>query len=207
MYYPPYLCGYCKRTTIVNRRRLRSIQPGLPISIPNVSSHIIFSVLLLLQLIMQIQARMADSGQGSLLSKPDHFLPFIKHALTRSTARNMQGHARDFADSDSDSDDETPDSESFTPDDEMTETSVNLLLALLEGGSTEQDSNQLFNRVHQRTQIFPLEHRHFSMIFTFSLKRYREGERPLCVPRPRSQDGDNGSTGINIRTPKSPSLA
>lgn len=39
----------------------------------------------------------------------------------------------DAADEDGDSDDDMPDSERFTADDEMTETSVNLLLSILEG--------------------------------------------------------------------------
>jgi hypothetical protein len=103
--------------------------------------------LLLLQLVMQIQTTLTDSkeGQTNMLTQPGHILTFIKHALenTRKADRKLQYPRQSQVpsqdvnsagnQSDSDSDDESPDSEAYTPDDEMAETSITLLLSVLEG--------------------------------------------------------------------------
>lgn len=76
-------------------------------------------------------------------------MTFVKHALdtTASTSSTnpidkATSHVADMnlhvsldeeQLSDADSDDDMEDSERFTPDDEMTETSINLLLSILEG--------------------------------------------------------------------------
>lgn len=99
-----------------------------------------------------MQTQLADAGSSSnILKKPEHILTFVKHALESAGAsapRHEEAHSvNDFAaklrisdppqaadvDEDGDSDDDMPDSEKFTADDEMTETSVNLLLSILEG--------------------------------------------------------------------------
>lgn len=108
--------------------------------------------LLYLQLIMQIQAQLADaSSSTNILKKPEHILMFVKHALEdkriskkpQALARRPKqaglglGDLRIVPDSDDevdsgDSDDEDEGSEN-TVSDEITATTLNLLLALLEG--------------------------------------------------------------------------
>ena len=110
--------------------------------------------LLYLQLIVQIQAQLADTGSSAnMLKKPEHILMFIKHALEDTqTARKPQRPVKrpkqtglglddlkivpdsdneDEIDSE-DSDDEDEGSVDTVPD-EVTVTALNLLLALLEG--------------------------------------------------------------------------
>ena len=111
--------------------------------------------LLYLQLIIQIQAQLADaSSSTNILKKPDHILMFVKHALedtqlsrkpqmpVRRPKRSGLGldDLRIVPDSDGedeidsgDSDDEDEGSTKTVPD-EITVTTLNLLLALLEGG-------------------------------------------------------------------------
>ena len=110
--------------------------------------------LLYLQLIVQIQAQLADaSSSTNILKKPEHILMFIKHALedaqmskkpqtsVRKPKRTGLGldDLRIVPDPDNedgidsgDSDDEDEGSVDAVPD-EITITTLNLLLALLEG--------------------------------------------------------------------------
>jgi len=110
--------------------------------------------LLYLQLIMQIQAQLTDASPSTnILKKPEHILMFVKHALEdaqvsgkpkRSPRRpNRTGLGLDdlriVPDSvgqdeigSGDSDDEDEGSPNAAPD-EITVTTLNLLLALLEG--------------------------------------------------------------------------
>ncbi|KAI0262307.1 hypothetical protein BC834DRAFT_828992 [Gloeopeniophorella convolvens] len=113
--------------------------------------------LLFLQLIIQVQTQISKDGPSSnnLLSKPEHILSFIKHALqagspssesvqklpTKATARQgltmndlriVPEEEQEDLDMDEDSDDETPGLEGVQPDDEMTVTAFNLLLSVLE---------------------------------------------------------------------------
>ena len=108
--------------------------------------------LLYLQLIVQIQARLADtSSSTNMLKKPEHILVFVKHALedaqmprkSQMTVRKRTGLGlddlmiiSDSGDEDEigsgDSDDEDEGSANAAPD-EITVTTLNLLLALLEG--------------------------------------------------------------------------
>lgn len=114
--------------------------------------YIIRRTLLYLQLITQIQAQLADaSSSTNILKKPEHILMFVKHALedaqiskrpqtpTRRPKRTGLGldDLRIVPDSEGedeigsgDSDDEG-DSANAAPD-EITVTTLNLLLALLE---------------------------------------------------------------------------
>lgn len=96
-----------------------------------------------------MQTKLSDGSSSSdMLKKPTHILTFIKHALesakadshgsnTRPINRSPRDRCRDDQeddiDSDEDSDDDTPDAIPYTADDEMTETSINLLLSILEG--------------------------------------------------------------------------
>jgi hypothetical protein len=112
--------------------------------------------LLFLQLIVQVQSRMSrdDTSSNNILSKPEHVLTFIKHALQSDAvqdsppsvdASSRQGlRMNDLRivseddidgdnDSEADSDDETPDLQGVRPNDEMTITALNLLLSILEG--------------------------------------------------------------------------
>ncbi|CAK5275656.1 unnamed protein product [Mycena citricolor] len=82
--------------------------------------------LLYLQLVVQMQTQLAD-GPSTILGNPSHILSFVRHVL--------ETKPEDAKDEDSDSDDDTPNAEIIGPDDEMTETAVNLLLAVLEGTS------------------------------------------------------------------------
>lgn len=75
--------------------------------------------LLLLQLVIQMQTKLTSS---SILSKPDHILTFVKHALEVPET------------GEDDSDDDSPDS--LPADDEIVETSVHLLLSVLEANQT-----------------------------------------------------------------------
>ena len=96
-------------------------------------------------------------SSSNLLSKPEHILSFIKHALQNDTTQNtapkraskgprpQQGltvedlrivpeeEQSDDADMEHDSDDETPGFQGARPNDEMTITALNLLLSILEG--------------------------------------------------------------------------
>lgn len=111
--------------------------------------------LLYLQLIMQIQAQLADaSSSTNILKKPEHILVFVNHALedTRISRKPQMSVRRpkqaglglddlrivpDSNDDEDeigseDSDDEDEGSTNTVPD-EITVTTLNLLLALLEG--------------------------------------------------------------------------
>ncbi len=114
--------------------------------------------LLFLQLIVQVQSRMSrdDTSSNNILSKPEHVLTFIKHALqsgiVQDTAQSSvdpssrQGltmndlrivpekDADEDTDTEGDSDDEIPGLKGARPNDEMTITALNLLLSILEGG-------------------------------------------------------------------------
>lgn len=114
----------------------------------------IYRTLLYLQLIIQIQSKLADTTSSSnILKKPEHILLFIKHSLesgssTETPKKSDEVRAKrhglglddlrivpeqeDTLDSE-DSDDEIPDDEDAAPDEEMTVTTINLLLAILEG--------------------------------------------------------------------------
>lgn len=105
---------------------------------------------------MQIQTEMSDGSKSAgLFSKPIQILTFIKQALdTALTARpqvplptkqktstgdlrlsdlRLNVTVEEDPYSDGDSDDDLDDSEAFTADDEMKETTITLLLSVLEG--------------------------------------------------------------------------
>ncbi|KAG5646622.1 hypothetical protein DXG03_002926 [Asterophora parasitica] len=104
--------------------------------------------LLYLQTIMQMQAHLTDGKSSSnILYKPTHLLFFIKHVLEPSTPAHREEKQRPktgtenlrFVDSDDElsdegdsDDDNTPGADVITADGEMIETSVNLLLSILE---------------------------------------------------------------------------
>ena len=97
------------------------------------------------------------SRDDNILSKPEHVLTFIKHALQSDTAQGKaprqasvdpssrqgltMGDLRIVSevdpdednDTEADSDDETPGLQGARPNDEMTITALNLLLSILEG--------------------------------------------------------------------------
>lgn len=98
-----------------------------------------------------------DTSSNNILSKPEHVLTFIKHALQSDNvqdappkqasvdASSRQGlrmndlrivsedDVDEDYDSEADSDDETPGLQGARPNDEMTITALNLLLSILEG--------------------------------------------------------------------------
>jgi len=110
--------------------------------------------LLYLQLIVQIQAQLADtSSSTNILKKPEHILMFVKHTLedtqvprkSHMTVRRpkrtglglddlriVSGSGDEGEMGSGDSDDEDEGSANVAPD-EITVTTLNLLLALLEG--------------------------------------------------------------------------
>ncbi|KAF8076354.1 hypothetical protein FPV67DRAFT_413223 [Lyophyllum atratum] len=106
--------------------------------------------LLYLQIIMQMQAQLTEGkSSANILCKPTHLLYFVKHVLepktpspSRTDRRHHDNNAMDklrlYPDQDDelfdegDSDDDTPGADIITDDEEMIETSVNLLLSILE---------------------------------------------------------------------------
>ena len=82
-----------------------------------------------------------EDTASNILHHPDHILSFILHVLESATIRTRSdaggGSSNDRLqfdiDEDEDSDDETQGSEVVGPDDEMIETAISLLLAILEG--------------------------------------------------------------------------
>ncbi|KAJ6539322.1 hypothetical protein B0H19DRAFT_961303 [Mycena capillaripes] len=96
--------------------------------------------LLYLQLVVQMQTQLSD-GPSTVLGKPTHIISFVKHALD-SGGRESEGkkepakinpfHLDLDGSEEGDSDDDTPGADIIYPDDEMIETAVNLLLAVLE---------------------------------------------------------------------------
>ncbi|KAG6919413.1 hypothetical protein DXG01_006296 [Tephrocybe rancida] len=105
--------------------------------------------LLYLQIIMQMQAQLTEGKpSANILCKPTHLLSFIKHVLEPQlpASRQSKVHRPDsngpimriYADQndevsdEGDSDDDTPGAEIITAEGEMIETSVNLLLSILE---------------------------------------------------------------------------
>ncbi|KAH7930074.1 hypothetical protein BV22DRAFT_1191545 [Leucogyrophana mollusca] len=112
-------------------------------------------VVLYLQLIMQMQTQLSgNSSSSNILSKPEHILSFVKHALEPAVTGASDAEPQrekgpgyglkmedlrivpqeeDVPYEDGDSDDEEPGTGSALPtDDEMAETAINLLLATLE---------------------------------------------------------------------------
>lgn len=97
------------------------------------------------------------TSSSNILSKPEHVLTFIKHALQSDIVQDAapkqasvdpisrQGLTRDDLrivsegdpdednDTEADSDDETPGLQGARPNDEMIITALNLLLSILEG--------------------------------------------------------------------------
>jgi hypothetical protein len=108
-----------------------------------VNAEVTFSIRTLhkLQIIIQMQKRLLSEDTASnILYNPDHILSFILHVLESATipARSDAGDGSSnerlqFDIDEEDSDDETPGSEVVGPDDEMIETAISLLLAILEG--------------------------------------------------------------------------
>ncbi|TEB30240.1 hypothetical protein FA13DRAFT_579051 [Coprinellus micaceus] len=100
-----------------------------------------------LQIFMQMQLQLLGDSSSSILRKPDQLLSFIKQILEstvstdpRTTTESAINRLEidDDSDNDSDdlsehdSDDDDPGSEVVKPDDEMVETTLNLLLSVLE---------------------------------------------------------------------------
>ncbi|KII94758.1 hypothetical protein PLICRDRAFT_33568 [Plicaturopsis crispa FD-325 SS-3] len=110
--------------------------------------------MLYLQLIIQMQTHLAEGNASSnILSKPEHILSFVKHALQSAATSSPQddhrentknGHGLKMEDlrivpeddtdelDDGDSDDEAPESGGAAVDNEMIDTAINLLLSVLE---------------------------------------------------------------------------
>ena len=98
-----------------------------------------------LQIIIQMQKQLLseDTASNNILRNPYHLLSFILHVLesasTPAPARSDTNDGFSYKrfqldiDEDDDSDDETSGPEVVGPDDEMIETAISLLLAILEG--------------------------------------------------------------------------
>ena len=112
-----------------------------PFPFPNQRRSNIFLIRTLhkLQIIIQMQKRLLSEDTASnILHNPDHILSFILHVLESATIPPGSDPVDGFSnkldiDEDEDSDDETQGSEVAGPDDEMIETAISLLLAILEG--------------------------------------------------------------------------
>ncbi|KAL1755246.1 hypothetical protein FB107DRAFT_213966 [Schizophyllum commune] len=106
--------------------------------------------LLLLQLVLQMQTKLSGDATSGFLKRPAHILAFIKHTLESLDAdKNKTSEKPDVTDKRletlrivpsadgededaADSDDEDENENTVSPDDEMLETTVNLLLSILE---------------------------------------------------------------------------
>lgn len=84
---------------------------------------------------MQMQLQLLGGSSSSFLKKPDQLLAFIKQVL-ESTSKDNDDVVDTTEDSDHDSDDEDPNSELVGPNDEVVETTINLLLSVLESKYT-----------------------------------------------------------------------
>ena len=102
--------------------------------------------MLYLQLIIEMQSQLAESaGSANILSKPEHILSFVKHTLSTSASRESELSSHhdpkvetlrivpedDHLSEDGDSDDEDS-AVAGTSSDEVIDTAINLLLAILE---------------------------------------------------------------------------
>lgn len=98
---------------------------------------------------MQMQLQLMGESSSSILRKPDQLLAFIKQVLESTTSQSADEviesaipkvnrldiadiGGKDSDDEEYDSDDDDPTSEVIKPDDEMVETTINLLLSILE---------------------------------------------------------------------------
>ncbi|TFK28768.1 hypothetical protein FA15DRAFT_633184 [Coprinopsis marcescibilis] len=149
-----------------------------------------------LQIFMQMQVQLLGDTSSSILKKPDQLLSFIKQVLettprtdelTKPATLNQphQSPTHDEVD-EVDSDDDDPDSEVIRPDDEMLETTLNLLLAVLE--SHEDISvrshlvlNDIFTLMEplsfsSSSQIGPLA-REGRMVITARSASYAKGQK------------------------------
>ncbi|KAF7964709.1 hypothetical protein HWV62_3687 [Athelia sp. TMB] len=103
--------------------------------------------MLYLQLIIQMQSQLAESeGSSNILSKPEHILSFVKHTLSTSASRESEPNSHhdpkvdtllivpedDHLSEDGDSDDEDSIVAGTSSNDEVVDTAINLLLAILE---------------------------------------------------------------------------
>ncbi|CAA7259732.1 unnamed protein product [Cyclocybe aegerita] len=92
-----------------------------------------------LQIIIQMQKHLSEGTTSNILRKPGHLLTFISHVLQSSCVLLTDTGNTSFLDDDlleGDSDDEAPDSEVIGPDDELIETTITLLLSILEADDT-----------------------------------------------------------------------
>lgn len=105
-----------------------------------------YRILHKLQIIMQMQSRLAEGTTSNILRKPNQLLSFIFHVLDSANMsiqdRNQDpsapnSNSDEIMFEDGDSDDEEPGPESIGPDDELIETTITLLLSILEGQSGE----------------------------------------------------------------------
>ncbi|KAJ6599093.1 hypothetical protein DFH09DRAFT_24467 [Mycena vulgaris] len=156
--------------------------------------------LLFLQLVVQMQTQLSD-GPSTILGNPAHMLSFVKHALESrvpefeaKTPSKTHPYQLDLNESDEgDSDDDTPGAEIIVPDDEMVETSVNLLLAVLEANEdlsprTAPVLNEIFSQLEPLSltgspAIQPLA-REARMVMTARLAS-------TSAPKRRAHEGDN----------------
>lgn len=92
---------------------------------------------------MQMQNRLAEGTTSNILRKPNHLLSFIFHVLDSANmsiqqdqnqaASRLNLNSDENMFEEEDSDDEDPGSEHIGPDDELIETTITLLLSILEG--------------------------------------------------------------------------
>ncbi|KAF8812411.1 hypothetical protein BYT27DRAFT_6419485 [Phlegmacium glaucopus] len=119
-----------------------------------------------LQIIMQMQKRLLSGDTASnILRNPDHLLSFILHVLESATIPVKNDGEDGFKnerfrldeDDDDDSDDETPDSEVVGPDDEMIETAISLLLAILEANvKPSTNAYPIFDEIFSKMEILAI---------------------------------------------------
>lgn len=119
-----------------------------------------------LQIIIQMQKRLLSEDPASnILRNPDHLLSFILHVLESATIPAGSDADDDFKnkrfrldiDEDEDSDDETPGSEVVGPDDEMIETAISLLLAILEANvKLSTSAYPIFDEIFSKMEILAI---------------------------------------------------
>ncbi|KAF8913868.1 hypothetical protein CPB84DRAFT_1669780 [Gymnopilus junonius] len=119
-----------------------------------------------LQIIVQMQNRLSEGTTSSILRKSDQLLSFIFNVLASATIRVSDSDAsatgkpsaRDKDDyEEADSDDETADSEIIGPDDELIETTITLLLSILEADEALSPRTQpILNDVFSKLELLAL---------------------------------------------------
>jgi hypothetical protein len=85
----------------------------------------------ILQIIIQMQQRLSEGTASNILRRPDKFFPFIHRVLTSVNTEPTNHKDDNLAEGDSDDEEEGPNT--VGPNHDLIETTITLLLSVLEG--------------------------------------------------------------------------